>query len=271
MTDVETEVKLKWEAEQVSLKTRLELADRIDFTIDPSLIRDVQDLTDLKQEERNAPTAGLNFLGGVDVSFIPGNDTQAYASFVILEFSTLDVVYQDIQLVELNQPYLVGFLAFREASVLIPLIEKARCLDCFPQVVLFDGNGILHPRGLGIASHAGILMDLPTIGVAKNLLLVDGLEREQIQKRCDDQLKRSGDYLRLIGDSKTCWGAALRTSDSGKNPVFVSIGHRISLETALAVVQACSSYRIPEPIRQADLRSRKYIRELEEHSFELIH
>jgi len=98
------------------------------------------------------------------------------------------------------------------------------------------------------------------LGSQKNLLYIDGLNREDVNARCRDKLLAGGDYLPLVGNSGTVWGAALRGTDENSNQVYVSVGHRISLETTMKVVHKCCKYRIPEPTRQADLRSREFIR-----------
>ena len=118
-----------------------------------------------------------------------------------------------------------------------------------------DGNGILHHRGFGVASHFGVLYDVPTIGVAKSILVVDQLAKKYTRQSTNEQ------HRLLIGASGTTWGAAVWPTDTVLKPIFVSVGHRISLETAIDIVLRCCHYRVPEPIRQADLRSREIIRE----------
>ncbi|XP_078347291.1 endonuclease V-like [Oculina patagonica] len=130
------------------------------------------------------------------------------------------------------------------------------------KVILVDGNGMLHPRGFGIACHLGVLTDIPTVGVAKTLFHVDGIERDS--KHADqikNLLKTSGDCFPLLGSSGTTWGKALRSTQQACNPIYVSVGHKIGLETAVSLTHACCQYRIPEPIRQADIRSREYLRQ----------
>ncbi|ORX92755.1 endonuclease V, partial [Basidiobolus meristosporus CBS 931.73] len=166
-------------------------------------------------------------------------------------------------------PYIPGFLAFREVHVLLELVEKLRNNkpEFLPQVLLVDGNGVLHPRGFGLASHLGVLTDIPTIGVAKNFLQInDGpeLTMAKVKTQCHKLLQKGGDKLPLIGDSGTLWGMAVRTLDTTTNPIFISTGHRVSHETAVAIALHCSLYRIPEPIRQADLRTRSLIRRRQE-------
>lgn len=123
---------------------------------------------------------------------------------------------------------------------------------------------MLHPRQFGIASHLGVLSDTPTIGVAKTFLKIpDELDNlSEIKTEYMKLLKKKGDYMNLIGvKSGITYGCAIRTSNNAINPVFVSQGHRISLETSIKVVlTVCPHYRIPEPIRAADLESRAYIR-----------
>ena len=169
-------------------------------------------------------------------------------------------------MVELTLPYIPGFLAFREAPFLkdrLDLVRKTKP-NLIPQVILVDGNGILHTRGFGLASQLGVMSDIPTIGVAKTLFSVDGLYKNSQHLADIKSLKRAGDSFPLIGISGKTWGVALKGASKVLNPVYVSAGHKISLSTAEELVFSCSRSRIPEPVRLADLRSRDYIRKLQQ-------
>jgi len=106
-------------------------------------------------------------------------------------------------------------------------------------VLLVDGNGILHTRGFGAASHIGVLMDLPSIGCGKTVFAVDGLSQIGVKKLCEANLHKGGDLIKLEGNSGKVWGAALRSTSDSKNPIIISVGHRVSLETAIDVIKAC--------------------------------
>ncbi|NXU67429.1 ENDOV Endonuclease, partial [Horornis vulcanius] len=120
------------------------------------------------------------------------------------------------------------------------------------QVLLVDGNGLLHPRGFGTACHLGVLTDLPCIGVAKNLLHVDGVARDELDREQVRSLQRSGETFPLTGASGKVLGmvSVLRSYNNSSKPLYVSVGHRVSLGTAVRLVRACCRFRIPEPIRQ---------------------
>jgi hypothetical protein len=140
-----------------------------------------------------------------------------------------------------------------------------------PEVILLDGNGVLHPRGFGCASHFGVVCDVVCIGIAKNLHMIDGLDRNDIRKRVETV--GTGGHVPLVGSSGRVWGAALlpdppdrkalkHVKTDAKNPIFVSVGHRISLETSLAIANLCCvCRREPEPTRIADMRSREIVRQ----------
>lgn len=167
-------------------------------------------------------------------------------------------------MVELTLPYIPSFLAFREAPFLKERVDELKRTkpEILPQVILVDGNGILHTRGFGLASHFGVISDIPTIGVAKKLFSVDGLSKNSHHLMLIQTLKKAGDTFPLIGHSGKTWGLAMRGHDFSHNPIYVSCGHKLSLKTAQTVVYQCCRSRIPEPIRQADLRSREVIRKL---------
>ncbi|XP_044103193.1 endonuclease V isoform X2 [Neovison vison] len=128
------------------------------------------------------------------------------------------------------------------------------------EVLLVDGNGVLHHRGFGVACHLGVLTDLPCVGVAKKLLQVDGLENDAQHREKIRLLQAGGDSFPLVGGSGTVLGMALKSHDHSSKPLYVSVGHKISLEAAVRLTQGCCRFRIPEPVRQADIRSRDYIR-----------
>lgn len=236
-----SDTKSKWEQEQKDLHSQLSMVN-----------------------EKNLDMRTVNKIGGVDISFVKGTN-HACASLVVLSYPGLQVLYEDHIMEEMTQPYISGFLAFREVDHLMTLwnMLKKTKPEMMPQVVLVDGNGVLHPREFGLACHFGVLANVPTIGVGKNLLYVDGLTRENVKPLCKDKLKVAGDHVDLIGESGKIWGAALRGSNQAKNWVYVSIGHMVDLYFALNTVRLCCKTKIPEPIRQADLRSREIVRQWE--------
>jgi deoxyribonuclease V len=139
-------------------------------------------------------------------------------------------------------PYVPGLLSFREAPA---VLDALRRLYPAPDLLLVDGQGVAHPRRFGIASHIGVLADIPTIGVAKSRL-VGSYEEPAPERGAWAPLRHRGERI----------GAVLRTR-TGKRPVFVSVGHRVGLETAIDFVLRCAPrYRLPEPIRHADRLSR---------------
>ncbi|KAM5566238.1 endonuclease V [Rosa sericea] len=209
------------------------------------------------QEEK-----ALKYVGGVDISYSKEHPSMACGTLVVLDIHTLQVVYEDYSVVTLSVPYVPGFLAFREAPVLLELLEKMKAGAnlFYPQLLMVDGNGILHPRGFGLACHLGILANLPTIGIGKNLHHVDGLTLSGVRQLLKAKEDCAEDFINLTGRSGRIWGVAMRSTDGCVKPIFISIGHRISLDTAIKIVKLTCKYRVPEPIRQADIRSREYLR-----------
>jgi deoxyribonuclease V len=144
-------------------------------------------------------------------------------------------------------PYVPGYLAFREGHAIVSAINRLRTA---PDVVLVDGHGIAHPRGIGIASHIGVILGVPTIGCAKSRLVGDFAEPAAKQG--------SWTYLSLEGAHV---GAVLRTRSNAK-PVFVSPGHMTDIPSSVEIVMTCAGqYRIPDPLRRADMISRKLSRQ----------
>ena len=124
---------------------------------------------------------------------------------------------------------------------------------------MIDGNGILHSNKCGLACHLGVLLETPTLGVGKTLFYIDGLDKGKVKAICNEEIKKQNDFAYLKGESGKVWGAGLRNGKDATNPVYVSTGTKISLETAIKCVILSSFYRVPEPIRIADKKSRQII------------
>jgi deoxyribonuclease V len=181
-------------------------------------------------------------VAGADVSFPKKN--VALAVVVVMTYPDLTEVETVVRRGECSMPYVPGFLSFRE----VPTLLKAfRALRSEPDLILFDGQGVAHPRRMGLAAHAGLVLDKPSIGCAKSRLFGD--HRELGGSR--------GSYQHLVAPEGDVIGAAVRTR-ANVRPVYVSIGHRIDLETSMRFVLALApKYRIPEPLRVADRISRE--------------
>ncbi|TYZ64671.1 hypothetical protein PybrP1_006359 [[Pythium] brassicae (nom. inval.)] len=261
-----SDIRARWAAEQLELKERLQQVDTVRWLLHAANAEDADGDNKLTGDSLlNTETRHVRRLAGVDISFLKGSNEHACASIVVLDFPSLRVLYEAFTYVCLPAPYIAGFLAFREVPALTKLYEDllARCPALVPDITLVDGNGVLHPRGFGLASHFGVLMGIPTIGVGKTFLHVDGLTKGDVKARMLQAQRDGAQVAQLEGASGRVWGAALCSAEGVQNPVFVSVGHLLSLDTSLAVVDACSQYRVPEPIRQADLRSRRVVKEWE--------
>ncbi|GAB2286417.1 hypothetical protein Dimus_020826 [Dionaea muscipula] len=202
----------------------------------------------------------LRYVGGVDISFSKQDPSLACGTLVVLDLQSLNVVYDDYFVTRLHVPYVPGFLAFREAPIFLGLLKKMKedSYPFCPQILMVDGNGLLHPRGFGLACHLGVLADLPTIGIGKNLHHVEGLTHFRVRERLEHG--SCNELVDLIGSSGHSLGMAMKSTLGTLKPIFISIGHRISLATAVKIVKLTCKYRVPEPIRQADIRSRDYLR-----------
>jgi len=182
-------------------------------------------------------------VAGVDVSI---RDDTAQAAVAVLSLPDLAVVDEAIHRCEVPFPYVPGLLSFRETPPVLPALEQ---LSVTPDVLMTDSHGRAHPRRFGFACHLGVLLDRATFGVAKSILVgePDGaLDSEK------------GSRVPLVDDGETI-GAVLRTR-TDVNPVYVSVGHRLTLDAAVRLTLDCSPrYKIPEPTRQAHKRSRASI------------
>jgi deoxyribonuclease V len=176
-------------------------------------------------------------IGGADVGFEQGGEVTR-AAMVLLKYPSLELVEHRVARIATTMPYIPGFLSFREFPALLAAWEQ---LSKPPDLLFVDGHGISHPRRMGVASHFGLLVDVPTIGVAKKRLCgqYEGLSDAA---GATAPLMDKGEQLGWV------WRSKKRC-----NPLFISTGHRVSADSALAWVQRCmAGYRLPEPTRWAD-------------------
>ncbi|APB33871.1 endonuclease V [Gloeomargarita lithophora Alchichica-D10] len=182
----------------------------------------------------------VNYVAGVDVGFVAGNRV-ARAAIAVLSYPDLQLREQSLATLPVTFPYIPGLLSFREIPVILCALNL---LQRLPDLLLCDGQGLAHPRRCGIACHLGLLTQIPAIGVAKSRLV--GHHAPVGENR--------GDWQPLMDkseDKSETLGAALRTRP-GTNLLYISPGHRISLETSLAYVLHCTRrYRLPETTRFA--------------------
>jgi deoxyribonuclease V len=173
---------------------------------------------------------------GVGVVY-SADQREVFAGCVSLSFPELEIQQEVSSKRRLVFPYVPGFFAFSAGPAILAALEKMER----PDLIMFPGRGIAHPRGLGLASHLGVVLDLPTIALSKTPLWRDQPE----------PASGKGAYTLVKAGDKKLVGAAVRTKE-GTKPVFISPGHRISIRTAIKiVVDCCPRYRIPEPLRSA--------------------
>ena len=190
------------------------------------------------QVSKKSEVTTPRFIAGVDISVGKG-DGMATGAVVILNYPELRVVETKVAQDKLGLPYIPGLLSFRESPLILAACQK---LTITPDIILVDGQGIAHPRRLGLASHLGLFLNTPTIGCAKSLLCGKH-EAPEIEPGSYTEITDRGEII----------GAALRTK-LGVKLVYVSIGHQVDLQTATQwVMDCCRGYRLPEPTRLAHL------------------
>ena len=189
----------------------------------------------------------LKTAAGVDLAYWKcGDEEHAVCCIVVIDIKTRNVIEKQHFTGRIEVPYMPGFLAFRE----LPLILKTtELLEASPDLFIFDGNGYLHPRHMGIATHASFYLNKPTVGIAKTYFRAD--------KKTDytEPENEAGSYTDIVINGEI-YGRALRTHKNVK-PVFVSVGNCISLDTACALAMQLTDResRIPIPTRLADLET----------------
>lgn len=207
------------------------------WEVTPSRAVEIQQRLRAKISLKDSPSLRkLRSIAGADVSYDKG-DTTLYGAVVVVALPEMEVVEQRWARGKVPFPYIPGLLSFREAPVLLQAFAMLRRA---PDAVLFDGQGIAHPRGFGLGSHVGLFLDLPSVGCAKSRLVGE--------HGAVGEARGSSAWLTYHGKRV---GTVLRTRAHVK-PVFVSPGHRVSFRSATKIVLlTCQRYRLPEPIRLA--------------------
>nr|CDS19356.1 endonuclease v [Echinococcus granulosus] len=248
------ELKKNWIEEQLRLKQQCVLEDSHEIL-----------------EKLNS---GTLLVGGLDISYSKNVPSLAFVGVSVVRISDpvsetqCETLAVDCNRITVEVPYVPNFLAFREVPAYVAAVRafETHHAALAPDVFMVDSNGTLHPLRFGAACHLGVLLERPTFGVAKNLPLLqplpnhfppdaDGPTQKRLLLQRLKQMKQ-GEKLDLLGQDGRIDGVALLTSASS-NPVFVSPGHLITLQTAVEIALRCSIHRIPEPTRKADLRTRE--------------
>ena len=187
-------------------------------------------------EDRSPPK--IRTVGGVDVSYF---GTTGFGAVTVLDYESRELLEAQVAVCEVKIPYIPTLLSFREIPPVMAAIKK---LKIHPDIFLVDGQGWAHPYRCGLASHLGLALGKPTVGVAKSRLI--GMQVEK-------------DGITLLVDKDEVIGEVVTTKPDTK-PIFVSIGHMVSLNTAVKMVKHCAKNRVPEPLLQAhNLATRKRI------------
>ena len=194
----------------------------------------LQDALRAKVVVQQLPVDKISHVAGVDASY---GDERIFAAAIVLDYSTLEPIEKATAQLPLSFPYIPGLLSFREAPAVLEALGK---LSTLPDVLFVDGHGVAHPRRFGMACHLGIMLNIPTIGCGKSILIGEHASLGET----------TGSTAELMADGE-CVGLVVRSRQHVK-PVYVSVGHRVDLDSARRIVLSCTrGYRLPEPSRLA--------------------
>ena len=180
----------------------------------------------------------IETVAGIDIAYPKNEFDDACGVCVVMDFKTKEIVEEKTVFCKTNFPYISTYLAYRELPIIKKLIKSLRLT---PTVFMFDGNGILHPYGIGLASYVGVAFNISSMGVAKSLLYGEVI----------------GDIVYINGKKK---GFTFFSSKNIKKPIYISPGHKISFATSYKIVKNFSFYKIPEPLRQAHILANKNLK-----------
>jgi len=171
----------------------------------------------------------IETIAGIDVAYPKSEFEKACGACVIIDYETKEVIEKKVIHSKTDFPYISTYLTYRELPIIEKLVNKIRIK---PTVFMFDGNGVLHPYGIGLAAHVGVIFNISSIGIAKRLL-------------CG---KVNNNVISINGEKR---GYSFYSSNKIRNPIYVSPGNKISFNTSLKIVKSLSKFKIPEPIRLA--------------------
>ena len=211
--------------------------------ITPKIAREQQVELAEMVDTSNSPK-DIKIIAGVDIAYSKKPST-GFCAISLFSYPDLKHIKTYYELDLVGYPYIPGLLSYREGPLILQTLEKVEEeIDLF----IFDGQGIAHPKGLGIASHLGVIIDKPAIGCAKNRLI----------GKYEEPGEAKGSKSILKDENGKAIGSVLRTRDD-TNPLFVSPGHKIGINEASDIILKCTTdYRLPEPIRIADQEAEKY-------------
>jgi deoxyribonuclease V len=217
--------------------TKMRINQIHDWNLTPREAIELQKQLAAKVVSEDQLTPTIKTVAGIDLGYIEATNTSR-AVVVVLSFPALELIETSEAVLPIQFPYVPGLLSFRETPVAVEAMTK---LEIAPDLILCDGQGLAHPRRFGIACHIGLLANVPTIGVGKSILV----------GRYENLGEERGSVAPLIHKNEKV-GVALRTR-VGVQPIYVSVGHKISLATAVEYVLNCTpKYRLPETTRLAD-------------------
>ncbi|CAH2214823.1 endonuclease V [Tepidibacter aestuarii] len=225
---------------------KIEYIHRFNYNDEHDFVKIQNDLKGKIELKNRIEENGINICAGVDLAYWEKDgETYGACSIIVLNYKTKEVIEKVYSHGKITVPYIAGFLAFREIPLIIEAAEK---LNLEPDVFLFDGNGYLHYNHMGIATHASLFLNKPTIGVAKSYLKIDGVDYIMPENE-------KGSYKDILINEEV-YGRVVRTRKDVK-PIFISCGNYIDLETSNKIVMELvnKDSRLPIPVRLADLET----------------
>lgn len=236
-TDINTEQTKEWD------KIQIELAN---------MIVEKDTITNLSE---------IMYIGGLYLLDDKSDPSACIASIAIIDFDTRKCVYSYAESFKTDVPYISGYIGFREVPIFEELYEKfmIRKPEYSPDLLIINSYGKLHPHKAGSATQLAISLKLPIIGTGQTILNIDGLSEKVAKSDFKQQCQNVGEYAELVGQSGTVYGAAVKTSTTSSNPVYVTVGSNITLTTAIDIVINCSEFRTPDPIRKAEKKAKDFM------------
>lgn len=225
---------------------KIKYIHRFDYNDEHDFVKIQNDLKGQIELKNRIEENEINICAGVDLAYWEKDgETYGACSIIVLNYKTKEIIEKVSSHGKITVPYVAGFLAFREIPLIIEAAEK---LNLEPDVFLFDGNGYLHYNHMGIATHASLFLNKPTIGVAKSYLKIDGVDYIMPENEKG--------YYKDILINEEVYGRVVRTRKDVK-PIFISSGNYIDLETSNKIVMELvnKDSRLPIPVRLADLET----------------
>lgn len=217
----------------------------------------------LEEKDRITNISNIDYIASFHLIRSRDDEELVAVSIILYDFESKKCIYKNFKVTRCKIPYISGFVGFAESELYNELYNEMlnKHPSYVPDVIIINSYGKLHPRCAGSATQLALKLNIPTIGIGKVIIPIDGLYEMETKKYFREKCNSIGDYIELKGKSNIIYGAALKNHGTSNRPLYVSVGNYITLQTAINIIINCSTFITPEPVRIAERFSKDKLKE----------